>query len=233
MRRISLIVVVFLTLATVRSWSAGDAFATVGALAVVLALVGVITGAFAPWIGADMALFWFRARHGLLLRRALDLGVMLRMTGFEFEAFSAEVLRRQGYRARVTPPYRDLGVDIEIRGREGFGLVQCKRFAPDKGVGRPVLQQLYGQMQSAGADFGCVITTSYFSRDADDWALDKPIKLIDGTLLETLAASARDRPSWLERIAPGRSQWAALVATGLLLLYGAGVSLVRLFGLTR
>lgn len=230
LRRAGIVIGGLLIWAAVRSWSVGDYFAVVGSIVVGAGMIGIGAGILAPWLGADLMMFRFRLRKGLLFRRDFDLGELLTMTSYEFEAFCREILQREGFDARLTPPSHDLGVDIELRRRSGRGLAQCKRLAPDHGVGRPVVQRLFGQMQAVQADFGWVLTTSYFTREASDWAEGKAITLVDGRQLRVLAAGlyggrAREIPA--RRPLPQ----AAAVVTGVLLLVGAASGLGRLFGM--
>lgn len=121
------------------------------------------------------------------LTGATDLQTILLMSSERFERFCGDLLEREGYRVKVTAPTGDWGVDVEFTAPSGaFGLAQAKRWT-HTAVGRPVIQQLYGEMTHEGAAMGYVITTSRFTREAVEWAEGKRIGLIDGEQLELLA----------------------------------------------
>lgn len=92
--------------------------------------------------------------------------LLARLSSYEFEQFTAALLRAMGYEARVTPPSGDGGVDV-IAHRDPLGLeppiikVQCKQ--TNAAVGRPVVQQLVGAL--AHNELGlCVTLGSYTGR---------------------------------------------------------------------
>ena len=64
--------------------------------------------------------------------------------------------------------------------------VQAKRW--DSSVGRPEIQKFAGALQGQRARKGVFITTSTFTRDAEEYAqrIDSRIILIDGRRLATL-----------------------------------------------
>ena len=105
----------------------------------------------------------------------------------EFEAYVAyRLFKRQGYTVENTPDVKDGGVDILITdpfGRQS--VVQCKRYS--KTVGSAVVRELYGTMIHAGAVRSYLVTSGNISRDAREWAADKPMTLIDGDRLVELS----------------------------------------------
>jgi len=90
-----------------------------------------------------------------------------------FEELVAELLRRQGYEVELTPASRDGGKDIYIASKDSLGsflyLVECKRFAPDRPVGVGLIRQLYGTVQAERATAGIFATTSFFTKDAQEF----------------------------------------------------------------
>ena len=64
--------------------------------------------------------------------------------------------------------------------------IQAKKWAETNGVGRPEIQKFAGALQGHRARKGVFITTSYFTKEAEDYVtrIDSKIVLIDG---ETLA----------------------------------------------
>jgi restriction system protein len=88
--------------------------------------------------------------------------------------------------AKVVGQSGDGGIDGIIK-EDRLGLesiyIQAKRW--ESTVGRPVIQQFAGALQGHRARKGVVITTSYFSQEATDYArgLQTTIVLIDGIQL--------------------------------------------------
>jgi restriction system protein len=100
----------------------------------------------------------------------------------------------------AAPKYNELmlpllqygGVDGLIR-EDKLGLdtiyLQAKRYARDNGVGRPDIQGFVGSLVGLGATKGVFITTSYFSKQAIEFAhnvSNVKVILIEGQQLATL-----------------------------------------------
>lgn len=99
-----------------------------------------------------------------------------------FEEYCAELFRKMGYAARVTPPTNDGGYDILVSKENIVGIVECKCYSSSS-IGRPAIQKLMGANSVIHADEMYFITTSYFSKPAIDYARQMGITLIDGTEL--------------------------------------------------
>jgi restriction system protein len=104
----------------------------------------------------------------------------------EFEAYVRDLLSMLGYRdLRLSGGAGDLGVDIWGRTPEGrTAAIQCKRYAPGKNIGSPMIQTFIGMQKiHHGADVGLFVTTSGFTLDAMKLAQTHGIQLIDGPAL--------------------------------------------------
>ena len=112
-----------------------------------------------------------------------------------FEQLVVDLLVRMGYggsreeAAKAVGRSGDGGIDGVIdEDRLGLDViyVQAKRW--DSSVGRPEIQKFAGALQGQRARKGVFITTSTFTRDAEDYAqrIDSRIVLIDGHRLATL-----------------------------------------------
>lgn len=125
------------------------------------------------------------------------LSTVLASTPERFERIVVELLVRMGYGGTL----RDAGAAIGQSGDGGIdgiikedrlGLdaiyVQAKRWNDKNGVGRPEIQKFAGALQGFRARKGVFITTSYFTRDAEDYVgrIDSRIVLIDGEKLAQL-----------------------------------------------
>ncbi len=96
----------------------------------------------------------------------------------QFEEFIAEVWDKRGYTVTLTSQTRDGGKDIYAYKKsfncEFLFAIECKKFSPNNKVGRPIIQQLNGIVESEKLTGGILATTSYFSKDAIEYAL--PLK---------------------------------------------------------
>jgi hypothetical protein len=92
--------------------------------------------------------------------------MLLGMEAYEFEQHVMSFFLQAGLLAWVTKKSNDAGVDGFARHQDGLIVVQCKRYAAENGVGRPVIQQMKGVVEENQAWRGYVVTTSYFTREA-------------------------------------------------------------------
>ena len=135
-----------------------------------------------------------RAASGLAQRRsATSVSGILRTfennpTGFE--RFCADLFRRLGWNAEVTPPVRDGGLDIRLQRGEYTAIVECKLFARTHHIGRPIVQKLVGANEIEKAQGMIVVTTSSFSPDAVSYARRVGVELVDGDRLVRLCQKA-------------------------------------------
>lgn len=120
------------------------------------------------------------------------------MDPYKFEELSRDLLVCMGFvidESIGTSRSRDFGID-------GFGYItgddfrttrvglQSKRYARNKKVGSPEIQQFFGSLETNRADYGVFITTSDFTKDAitTSRAGSKMITLINGDKLVDLMA---------------------------------------------
>lgn len=107
----------------------------------------------------------------------------------DFEYFVRELFDKmfttEGGEVKVTQASHDGGVDAiafdddPIRG--GKFVIQAKRY--NNVVPVSAVRDLYGTMIHEGATKGILVTTSFYGKEAYDFAKDKPITLIDGSAL--------------------------------------------------
>ncbi|MEA3337988.1 MAG: restriction endonuclease [Chloroflexota bacterium] len=115
------------------------------------------------------------------------LPVLQEMSPSEFEVWVKELFEERGYWVENTPDSSDHGIDLRIVAPDGTqALVQCKRYSGT--VGEPAVRDLYGAMQHEDVNQGYLVTTGRFSQAAEQWAVGKPIELIDGQQLVQLAS---------------------------------------------
>ncbi len=135
-----------------------------------------------------------------ILRAALATDLLDRVrncTPSFFERLVIELLLKMGYggsridAGKALGRSGDGGIDGMIKeDRLGLDTIytQAKRWT-DKAVGRPEVQQFQGALAGHGAGKGIFITTSYFTKEAIDYAAglrNSKIVLIDGEELAEL-----------------------------------------------
>lgn len=120
-----------------------------------------------------------------------SVATLLEMSPEEFEGLIAKWLSALGWHTRTTSRGADGGVDVIAYNPDpltgGLYVAQCKRYAPETIVGAPAVRDFFGTLVHHGAVRGLFVTTSGFSKEAQEFAQGKPIALIDGPgLLELL-----------------------------------------------
>lgn len=122
------------------------------------------------------------------------LGRIIEQSPAFFERLIVELLVAMGYGGSHEDAARRLGKSGDggidgIIDEDRLGLdriyVQAKRYAPGSAVGRPEIQGFVGSLVGLGATKGVFVTTSSFSKQAQDYArgLQQRIILIDGERL--------------------------------------------------
>ncbi|WP_262178355.1 restriction endonuclease [Haloarcula laminariae] len=106
---------------------------------------------------------------------------------YAFESFIAELWEKQGWDTTVTSGSNDGGVDIIAEKDMPFyqkQLIQAKRYSSGTKVGGPDIQQ-YSSLkhQRDDVDTVVVVTTSQFTKQAQETASNLNVKTIDGNRL--------------------------------------------------
>jgi restriction system protein len=98
---------------------------------------------------------------------------------WEFEQYVADLFNKLGYKAYVVGGSYDKGVDI-VAEKDGLKhYIQCKKYITSV-VGVNELRDFYGAIADHLAEAkGYFITTNKFTLEAERFAEDKPIELID------------------------------------------------------
>mgnify|MGYP001279912901 CR=1 FL=1 len=106
----------------------------------------------------------------------------------DFEKYVAQLFRRKGYKVKLRGRSGDHGVDLElIRPGGKRAIVQCKRYQHT--IGPDIVRELYGTLVHEKVAHAFLVTTADISDAAREWALGKPMTLVDGALLVEVAAS--------------------------------------------
>jgi restriction system protein len=129
------------------------------------------------------------------------LNALRSQTPAQFEEYIATLFGKLGYKTKVTGGSHDQGVDViaEKNGIEHY--IQCKKFITST-VHVGAVRDFYGAIAdhlTKGKAF--FITTNKFTLEAEKFADDKPIELIDGyRLLEYIHLAEKEQLATGENI---------------------------------
>jgi restriction system protein len=135
----------------------------------------------------------------------------LTLDGLEPDAFDllvGEIFRRKGYDVEMSGGVgSDGGNDLTLRKGTEVTLVQCRHWSNWK-VSAPSVRDLIGTIAATGAANGIFVTSGHYTRDAQDLAREKPIRLVDRGELDQLIAEVSapgenllDFHCWMDRFA--------------------------------
>ncbi len=127
---------------------------------------------------------------GLFSRRinAKTLDELMQLNPYEFEKVIAQLFRDYGYTVHQTRKSADGGKDLVMyKGGETY-FVECKRYAKNNKIGRPLVQKLVGACHPTLAK-PIFVTTSSFTSEAISEAQRSRVQLIDGRGLERMLNS--------------------------------------------
>jgi len=151
---------------------------------------------FAPFVGGVVLLIWAAAEirkwtNRRRLNQQTGIESISRLSWKEFEALLCEAFRRQGFIVEHSgKPTADGGVDIRLSKAGAVTLVQCKHWKQRR-ISVTTVRELMGVVSSERAQTGIVVTSGSFTNDATAFASRNPIRVIDGTELVQLIASAQ------------------------------------------
>lgn len=101
----------------------------------------------------------------------------------EFEDFIAVLYNRLGYNTEKVGRSHDGGIDVIAEKNGVKYYIQCKKFITQK-VSVGAVRDFYGAMFNLlASNKGIFITTNIFTTEAEKFAEDNPIELIDGNEL--------------------------------------------------
>ena len=129
----------------------------------------------------------------LLVGRRNRAARCMRLTGFEFEEYMAQVLRDNGFRhVEVTVECGDQGVDIlAVRNGKTYA-IQCKNYVDL--VGNKAVQEAYAGAQYYGCDIPVVVCPTDFTIPARELAESTGVELWDGERLSHMMRVSGRRP---------------------------------------
>lgn len=130
---------------------------------------------------------WFNAyRRRRLLDQQSDIESIRNLSWQEFELLVGEAFRRQGYAVDENGGGgADGGVDLRLLREGKTYIVQCKRWK-SRQVGVSPVRELYGLMMAEKANGAIFVSSGTYSSDAQSFASQNGITLLDGTALHEL-----------------------------------------------
>jgi len=144
-------------------------------------------------------------------RIADDPKLLDRLSGRAFEEFLERVLHELGYAVELTQQTRDGGVDLfAVRSVDDISLkfvIEAKRYSKERRVGIGVVQRLLGVKDHERASKAVLVTTTYFSKDAQKFAREHEYELD----LKDYDALLRWSRTYAERHKPPRKHHDELV----------------------
>lgn len=101
------------------------------------------------------------------------------LTPTQFENYIEELFRSLGYKTKTVGGRSDGGVDAEAEKDGVVHYIQCKKYITSK-VPVSAVRDFYGAIADrVDGGKGYFITTNIFTLDAEKFAADKPIELVD------------------------------------------------------
>lgn len=141
------------------------------------------------WVG----LWWFSRRSinsepFLLPAHLATIEELQLLHPYAFERYVGGLFRIKGYRVVHRGGPGDLGVDLELTNSHGKrAIVQCKRYQNQ--INPEIVRELYGTLLHEQVSHAFLVTTAEISSAARQWAIGKPLTLIDGATLIQIAAA--------------------------------------------
>ena len=139
--------------------------------------------------GAFSAYASFRKRRQFDAQTSLE--SIRELPWWRFEELVAEGYRRQGYFVEENPGRgADGGTDVHITRGGRHYLVQCKNWKAKK-VGVKVVREMLGLVTAHRAAGAVIMTTGSFTQEAEAFARNQPVELMDGSQVLKFVLAAR------------------------------------------
>ena len=139
-------------------------------------IFGFLILSFALRIGIDLIDRRSKIRWLLGKKQVQELQ---KLTPTQFEEYIAVLFKSLGYNTRVTGGKSDGGVDVEAEKDGHVHYIQCKKYISSK-VPVGAIRDFYGAIADRiDGGKGYFITTNVFTLEAEKFAENKPIELID------------------------------------------------------
>ncbi len=112
-----------------------------------------------------------------------------RITPREFEERVAYLISLQGYKTQVCGGAGDGGIDVKVYDRDSklIGVVQCKRYNPQKALPPMFIREMATVKREHGVEVAYLATTAYFTEETRRYAKQAGVRLIDGRDLQRIS----------------------------------------------
>ena len=172
-----------------------------------LAIIGQIFLPAAFLIGSLVSVYGRHKRnelHGKVAAAGVQ-SALENMSWREFEMLVGEFFRRRGFSVNETGGGgADGGVDLVVTHGSDRYLVQCKQWKARQ-VGVEIIRELYGVMAARGAAGGYVVTSGVFTDEAQRFAEECDIELIEGDQLVEMISTVRPASPKEDSVTAGKT----------------------------
>src|SRR5699024_6069224 len=127
----------------------------------------VIIVVFSAIIGWKIIKFlWVRLKLIKYQRKLSQSGMQYidKMDGLQFEAYLKVLLKKLGYKSKITTSSHDFGADLIMNNNRKKIVIQAKRYGYKNKVSLDAIQQVYTAKTYYNADESVVITNSTFTK---------------------------------------------------------------------
>ncbi|MGB7814854.1 MAG: restriction endonuclease [Methylotenera sp.] len=140
---------------------------------------------------AALMSFFNQLKRKKLLNDTDKLESIRQLSWQEFELLIGEYFRRKGYAVRENGGGgADGGIDLTLTKNNQKTIVQCKRWKNVQ-VGVSPVRELYGVMVAEKASACIFVSSGNYTQEAQSFANNKPIELINGETLYKLISEVR------------------------------------------
>jgi restriction system protein len=149
----------------------------------------------APYAAGVVGMVWVAAlvrnfSDGARLDRQTGIESIRELSWRELEQLLAEAYKRKGYVVRETGPGADGGIDLVLEKEGEETIVQAKQWKAWK-VNVKVIREFFGVQVARRAAGAIVVTSGRFTAEAERFAAENGVDLVDGEGLEALIAEVR------------------------------------------
>jgi len=124
---------------------------------------------------SDTIVFLEDINDELLFYLAKKPEIIYELGSRKFEELIAKLLTDKGHEVSLTKNTRDGGYDIFAKVKNDFSefiiLAECKKYSPANKVGVEIVRGLYGVVEEHKANQGIIITSSFFTKEAQQTQL--------------------------------------------------------------
>ena len=115
-------------------------------------------------------------------RNRMTMNELMSVDPYKFERVVADYYKSQGYTVLSTKKSGDGGKDLVMFKNNKTYFVECKQYASNNHVSRPLVQKLVGACHPHGAE-AIFVTTSKFTQEAIQEGRISRVEMVDGSKL--------------------------------------------------